>query len=87
MHSCRVGVPDEYMNIPCPVLRALTGSGYLELMTPELGTPLAGVRDAFEDVLGFVGSALDVLTGAAEATPGAIDNKGNLRLLRLAEVA
>lgn len=80
-------IPETYKSIPCPVLRALTGSGFLRMTnTDDFSTPFDELATVVEKVLGFVAEGDDASTGAilSEATKHQ-DSNGQLQLLHLAE--
>jgi hypothetical protein len=73
-------VPTEYRNIACPVIRALTGSGFLEWLNG--GTPLEALMETFKNVLGVGEDLLPLLRGQAAK---ASNTEGNVELLKLIE--
>merc|ERR1711988_80118 len=72
-------VKAEYKQIPCPVLRALMGSGFLEWL-PGTVTPRAALIDVLDNVVGASASMLPVFEGAVH---GATDDFDNVKLLDL----
>lgn len=72
----------DNLKIPCPVLRALMGSGLLEWL-PGTVTPKAGLMKALKDVLGASDAILTVFEGAVH---GATDDFDNVKLLDLVTV-
>jgi len=72
-------VEGEYKQIPCPVLRALMGSGFLEWL-PGTVTPRSGLMKVLDDVVGASASMLPVFEGAVH---GATDDNDNVKLLDL----
>jgi hypothetical protein len=75
-------VKSEYKNIPCPVLRALMGSGLLEWLPGTL-TPKAGILKALKDVLGASDAILPTFEGALHGTTDDFDNVKLLDLVKL----
>merc|ERR1712100_52465 len=63
-------VEGEYKQIPCPVLRALMGSGFLEWL-PGTVTPRSGLMKVLDGVVGASASMLPVFEGAVH---GATDD-------------
>jgi len=73
-------VPSTYRAIPCPVLRALTGSGFFQWGSAHGAVNPTSILDTIRDVLGFTGSLLDNFSFVNDI---ASNNRGVVDLLKL----
>jgi hypothetical protein len=76
-------VESEYKQVPCPVLRALMGSGFLEWL-PGTVTPRAGLMQVLDDVVGASPALVHMLN---LTVAGAVDEYNNVKLLDLVVIS